>query len=592
MDFSYTNEKNAQIILFLLKEHNIKHVIASPGTTNTALVSSMQQDPYFVMYSSVDERSAAYMACGLAAELGEPVVISCTGATASRNYLPGLTEAYYRKLPVLAITSMQALNKVGHLVAQTIDRSSMPADTVNLSVSLPIVKDSEDVWECEMKVNQAILELSRNGGGPVHINLPTTYSKPYSTKELPNYRVINRISAYDQFPNLEKNKLAVFVGSRKKWNEAETLALENFCELYNAVVFCDHTSGYHGKYRLLFSLAAAQSLIDNTKLKPELLIHIGEITGDYASLKMAGTEVWRISEDGEVRDTFRRLRYIFEMPEKHFFESYSAKKNNKTYFQRSINIVNSKNSYYTQLNKHLESTRSKIKALPFSNIWLASRMASHIPKNSVIHFGILNSLRSWNFFELPSSVTAASNVGGFGIDGGLSSLVGASLANSSKLCFAVIGDLAFFYDINVLGNRHVGNNIRILLVNNGKGTEFRQYNHHAAYFGEAADEYVAAAGHFGNQSPKLVKDFATNLGYEYLSASSKQEFEATYERFITPNKLDKPIIFEVFTDSAKESEALEKIQTLISSPKSKAKSLIKGTLGDHTIKSIKKIIRK
>ena len=170
--------------------------------------------------------------------------------------------------------------------------------------------------------------------------------------------------------------------------------------------------------------------------------------------------------------------------------------------------------------------------------------------------------------------------------------MGASLANSNKLCFAVIGDLAFFYDINVLGNRHVGNNIRILLVNNGKGTEFRQYNHHAAYFGEAADEYVAAAGHFGNQSPKLVKDFATNLGYEYLSASSKQEFEATYERFITPNKLDKSIIFEVFTDSAKESEALEKVQTLISSPKSKAKSLIKDTLGDHTINSIKKVIRK
>ena len=592
MDFSYTNEKNAQIILFLLKAHNIKHVIASPGTTNTALVSSMQQDPHFIMYSSVDERSAAYMACGLAAELGEPVVISCTGATASRNYLPGLTEAYYRKLPVLAITSMQALNKVGHLVAQTIDRSSMPVDTVNLSVSLPIVKDGEDVWECEMKVNQAVLELGRNGGGPVHINLPTTYSKPYSTKELPNYRVINRITNHDQLPSLEANKIAIFIGSHKKWSQEETAALEKFCELYNAVVFCDHTSGYYGKNRLLYSISAAQSLFSQKEFLPDILIHIGEITGDYATKKMVGREVWRISEDGEVRDPFRRLRYIFEMPEKHFFESYSAKKNNKTYFQRSINIVNSKNSYYTQLNKHLASTRSKIKELPFSNIWLASRMASHIPENSVIHFGILNSLRSWNFFELPSSVAAASNVGGFGIDGGLSSLVGASLANSNKLCFAVIGDLAFFYDINVLGNRHVGNNIRILLVNNGKGTEFRQYNHHAAYFGEAADEYVAAAGHFGNQSPKLVKDFATNLGYEYLSASSKEEFEATYERFITPHKLDKPIIFEVFTDSAKESEALEKIQTLISSPNIQAKQYAKKILGNTGVNTVKRIIKR
>ncbi|WP_276509898.1 thiamine pyrophosphate-binding protein, partial [Psychrobacter cibarius] len=235
----------------MLKAHNIKHVIASPGTTNTALVSSMQQDPYFTMYSSVDERSAAYMACGLAAELGEPVVISCTGATASRNYLPGLTEAYYRKLPVLAITSMQPFNRVGHLVAQVVDRSVMPKDSVNLSVSLPTVKDSDDVWECEIKVNQAILELKRAGGGPVHINLPTTYTKPYTTKNLPTYRIIDRITVNDQFPKL-LGKIAVFVGSHKKWNALETQALERFCDSHNAVVFCDHTSGYYGKNRLLY----------------------------------------------------------------------------------------------------------------------------------------------------------------------------------------------------------------------------------------------------------------------------------------------------------------------------------------------------
>ena len=95
----YTVERNAQIILRMLKEYNIRKVVASPGTTNVTMVASMQNDPYFEMYSCVDERSAAYLACGLAEESGEAVVLSCTGATASRNYMPGLTEAYYRKLP-------------------------------------------------------------------------------------------------------------------------------------------------------------------------------------------------------------------------------------------------------------------------------------------------------------------------------------------------------------------------------------------------------------------------------------------------------------------------------------------------------------
>ena len=95
----YTVERNVQIVIALLKANGIKRVIASPGKTNMTFVGSIQQDPFFEIYSSVDERSAAYLACGMAAETGEPVVLSCTGATASRNYMPGLTEAYYRRDP-------------------------------------------------------------------------------------------------------------------------------------------------------------------------------------------------------------------------------------------------------------------------------------------------------------------------------------------------------------------------------------------------------------------------------------------------------------------------------------------------------------
>lgn len=93
MSFYYTDEYNILMMISLLKKHHIKKVVVSPGATNVTFVGSIQQDDYFEIYSSVDERSAAYIATGLAAESGEPVVLSCTGATASRNYIPGLTEA-------------------------------------------------------------------------------------------------------------------------------------------------------------------------------------------------------------------------------------------------------------------------------------------------------------------------------------------------------------------------------------------------------------------------------------------------------------------------------------------------------------------
>ena len=61
MNNFYTNERNIQIIISLLKKHNIKKVIASPGTTHISFLGSIQSDPYFEIYSSVDERSAYYV---------------------------------------------------------------------------------------------------------------------------------------------------------------------------------------------------------------------------------------------------------------------------------------------------------------------------------------------------------------------------------------------------------------------------------------------------------------------------------------------------------------------------------------------------
>ena len=576
MEKYYVSERNVQIVLSLLKVHGVRKVIASPGATNLTLVASMQQDPYFEIYSSVDERSAAYIACGLAAESGEPVVLSCTGATASRNYMPGLTEAFYRKLPILAITSTQNISKIGHHVAQVIDRRSLPNDIAKFSVNIPAINDASDVWACEIKVNQAILELKRQGGGPVHINLATTYSRDYSIKELPKAHVINRFCMEDKFPELPEGRVGVFVGSHLKWNKEQTEILDAFCASNNAVVFCDHTSNYKGKYRVLVSLIAQDNY------EPELshlalLIHIGEISGNY--FKLNPKEVWRVNADGEIRDTFQHLSSVFEMSEQIFFKYYI--KNDGIIFD----------SYLQECRAEYNNIFESIPELPFSNIWIASKLSPYIPENSVIHFGILNSLRSWNLFEIPGSVYSYSNVGGFGIDGGISSLVGASLSNKNKLYFGVFGDLAFFYDMNVLGNHHVGNNLRILIVNNGKGTEFKNYDHPGAAFGEDADRYIAAAGHYGNKSRTLIKHYAEDLGFEYLAAADKHEFEQVYERFLTSSLTSKPILLEVFTDSEDESKALLTIRSIQKNFKGTMKSFIIKSVGLNTVKSIKKILK-
>ena len=290
-------------------------------------------------------------------------------------------------------------------------------------------------------------------------------------------------------------------------------------------------------------------------------------------------DIWRVNPDGEIRDAFKKLSYTFEMTEKEFFSQYAAMRKEK-----------GEMSYYQTWVSEKKRMESLIPELPFGNIWIAQHTAGEIPEKSVLHLGILNTLRSWNFFETPESVRGYSNTGGFGIDGNLSSLVGASLADQETLYLGVIGDLAFFYDMNVMGNRHIGKNLRIMLINNGRGTEFRNYNHYAAPFGDAADAYIAAAGHYGKQSRNLVRHYAEDLGFEYLSASNKEEYLTVKERFISPVIGDKPLFFEVFTDSKNESDALQALDNLETSASGTAKKYVKDILGEKGVQTIKRFI--
>ena len=580
--FYYTNERNVQIVIALLKAHGIHRVIASPGSPNMTFVVSMENDPWFQIWSSVDERSAAYLACGMAAETGEPVVISCTGATASRNYMPGLTEAYYRKLPVLAITSTRGNHKLGHLIDQQIDRRNIPNDIAMESVTIPMVKDKEDERYCEIEANKAILALKLNGGGPAHINMYTRYSHDFTVKEIPHVNAIYRHFVFDkEWPAIQQDgRIVVRVGSHANFSDEQTKAIDAFCATYDAVVCCDHTSGYRGKYEVHGQLVFGQHKWHSSLRNANLCIHIGEVSGDQFTVNAKHT--WRVSPDGELRDTFGNLRRVFMMPEIDFFNHYAKGNANYT-------------DYLDALNKEIEDVKNEIPNLPFSNIWMAQQMHEKLPKDCEIHFGIYHSLRSWNFFKLPIGIQAKCNVGGFGIDGGVSTMIGASLSNPNKLFIGVFGDLAFFYDMNVVGNRHVGNNVRILLVNNGKGNEFRNYGHPCYFLGDEADKYIAAAGHYGNMSNLLVKNYAENLGYEYITASNKEEFNNVVEKFLSPENNDKPMLFEVFTETEDESDALETILNMVVDNKTivkdKLKKAVKEIVGQRGIETIKKVIK-
>ena len=102
--------------------------------------------------------------------------------------------------------------------------------------------------------------------------------------------------------------------------------------------------------------------------------------------------------------------------------------------------------------------------------------------------------------------------------------------------------------------------------------------------------------HYGNKSHELVKHYVEDLGFEYLTASTKDEFLEVMNRFTTPRLTERSMVFEVFTDSQDESDGIYTMNHIVSDFSSKAKEttkdIIKSIAGEKGLKKIKGILRK
>lgn len=573
----YTIQENVRIVISLLKAYNIRYIVVSPGGTNIPVSQAVQEDPFFKCYSVSDERSAMYFAIGLHLQTGEVIATSCTSAQATRNYVPGLTEAFYKHSPILAITTAKLERFQYQDYMQAPDQCSLPKDSVKKTFDLPPVTDENTRRQCYHNAKEAILEVTHGNPGPIQLNLRIVDAQQgkFENVNLPIIKPLNRYMAWDEWPIEEtlNKKILIVIGEHRPFTERQQVALDTFCDSHNTVVYVNHLSNYSGKYSIQANLLV--SCGGFAKLKPDLLITIGGQTGDYSIYGVLnGLESavhWRVSEDGAFIDTYGRLTKIFECPDYYFFE-------------KMANNTPCMHSYFEEW-VALNDTMNYDVELPLSNLYVAQQMYKFIPKNSIMNFAILNSLRCWSYFPLDVSIHGYSNVAAFGIDGCNSMLIGESM-NTDELCFIITGDLAFFYDMNALGIRHIKNNVRILLINNRGGAEFKIMTKKWKVKVEV-DDFISANGHNGS-----AKGWAEECRFKYLTASSKKAISAVMDTFLSQS--EKPILLEVFTHGDDEEIAIDKLisANLISTPRSTLNRAITSLVGESGKQTIKRILGK
>jgi 2-succinyl-5-enolpyruvyl-6-hydroxy-3-cyclohexene-1-carboxylate synthase len=250
---------------------------------------------------------------------------------------------------------------------------------------------------------------------------------------------------------------------------------------------------------------------------------------------------WAIEESGYVKDPFMRLTDIFECTPDYFFKSFSE--------NSPINCNNDRVFY--NMWKNLLA-KVEIPELPFCNIYASQQLSKYIPNNSLLHLGIMSSTRHMHFFDLDKSIEVYSNLGALGIDGSMSTFVGQA-AVSSQLCFLMLGDLSFFYDMNAARIKSLGNNIRILLVNNGGASEFHFYIGSESI--PSIDDYISV------KHNSEAKGWLESCGFKYLTASTMQEFDENITKFVASDSTQ-PIVFEVFTDMKNDAEITQELFNL------------------------------
>ena len=570
----FTNIENIDIIVKLLKVNGIRDLVISPGGTNMAIINAVQNDCYFNCYSIVDERSAAYAAIGIYLQRKMPVALICTSAQATRNYIPGLTEAFYKRVPLLAITMEKHPRFKYQEYMQAPDQTSLPNDSVKKSFELPYISDINDYYHSLRVVNEAIFELSNNGMGPVQLCVPWLDFKLENIK--PVFRTIKKFNCTDiKTENFSNKKILVLIGEHLPFSLEERLALEKFSRNTNSVIYVNHLSNYYSKYTIEGNLLLLTSNKEEIlMLQPDILISIGGQSGDYpfylafSNNNLVSMEHWRVCQDGSVVDTYDKLTRVYQGTIVDFFNN--------------VNSSCTCHSYYEQW-RQLSNKKVNDIAVPFSHISVAQYLHDKIPNDSIMQFSILNSLRIWNLFNIDSSIECYSNVGAFGIDGGLSTLIGQSIV-TDKLCFMIIGDLAFFYDMNSLCIRDIGKNVRILLINNNGGIEFKLHGENK----KVQDRFIAAANYHGS-----AQGWAESCGFDYYSASNMDDLISVSSKFVSYS--EKPILLEVFVEDYDESDAYLKVfdenRTKSFSESVSVKNMVKGIIGENTYNKLKHSIK-
>jgi len=524
-----------------LYQQGVNEAVICPGSRNAPIMLALKRHGGFTCYSIADERSAGFFGLGLALKSKKPVILCCTSGSACLNFAPAVVEAFFQEVPLVVLTADRPAEWIGQWDGQTIYQNELYGKHVKHF-------ESFQAFQAQQLVEKA-LEFPQ---GPVHMNIPIAEPfYPEKGEELPA-RTTEFVITSDQksyswdssvFAQTENQKWLITVGQRPQ-NRAEDALFEALAQK-GIPVIGDATANLPAACEVNHDvLLANESLWPN--LKADFHVHFGKsfvskrIKQFMRQQKPAFSYLVHPNPIGRP-DPFMSLTDVIHADALEVLEELNRLQ------------IPANQSFTNDLDGIKFKQFAYFKSPAWNELHIYNRLIQQIDASDAeIHVGNSLAIRYINWTESKLHHTEVfSNRGTSGIDGCLSTAVGAS-QSTDKLCISLLGDVSFQYDRNAFWNNYLGDNLRIIVMNNAGGAIFKVLD--GAKDLPELDEFMVT------QQPFTAENTAKDAGLSYLKATNWHELESCLAQFLS--KSSRGTILEIMTDSTENTTALQHYMAL------------------------------
>ena len=153
-------------------QHGVRHAVFSPGSRSTTMAMLFTEYEGFETYMNIDERSASFMALGIAKAHKKPTVLVCTSGSAVAHYLPAILEAQYSGVPLIVLSADRPHTLLHVGAPQTVDQQKIFGTAVKYYEELAVPQEDHYYTYPRQVARKAYMKAMDTKKGPVHINVP------------------------------------------------------------------------------------------------------------------------------------------------------------------------------------------------------------------------------------------------------------------------------------------------------------------------------------------------------------------------------------------------------------------------------------